>query len=63
MEEQAKLFKKAPGQKYCQAEEIIYQFVDYLISQGRIEPKDKQKLIDNKFVDGSFIKRLTNTKK
>jgi sulfonate transport system substrate-binding protein len=58
MKEQVKLFKKEPGKTYCRAEEIIYQFVDYLISQGRIEPKDKQRLIDNKFVDGSIIESL-----
>ncbi len=39
----------------CRAEEILLEFTDFMISQGKITEEDKQTMIDNNFVDGSFI--------
>lgn len=55
--EQKQLFAK-DGKEFSEAESALLKFVDFLVAQGRIKPEEKQKLIDNKFVDDSFITKL-----
>ena len=55
--EQKQLFAK-DGKEFSEAESALLKFVDFLIAQGRIKPEERQKLIDNKFVDNSFITKL-----
>lgn len=39
----------------CRAEEILLMFTDFMISQGKMTEEDKQSMLDNGFVDSSFI--------
>ncbi|KUO77711.1 MAG: hypothetical protein APF77_13295 [Clostridia bacterium BRH_c25] len=57
LEEQKKLFDKN-GKQLSDAESILLTFVDFLVAQGRLKPEDKQKLLDNKFVDASFLEAI-----
>jgi ABC-type nitrate/sulfonate/bicarbonate transport system substrate-binding protein len=57
IEEQKQLFAKN-GKEFSEAESALLKFVDFLIDQGRLKPEDRQRLIDNKFVDDSFITKL-----
>lgn len=57
IEEQKQLFiEDANGQS--EAERILLLFTDFMIAQGRLTEEDKQRMIDNGFVDGSFIAKL-----
>ena len=42
----------------CEAEKIVLQFVDFMISQGKMTEADKQTMIDNHFVDTSFMENI-----
>lgn len=56
-DELKELFKEgANGQ--TKAEEILLVFADFMIDQGKIQPEDKQRMIDNGFVDPSFVQNL-----
>lgn len=57
LEEQKEIFAKQ-GDDFSEAEKILLKFVDFLVEQGRLRPEDKQKLIDNNFVDNTFIENL-----
>lgn len=57
IEENKKLFKKDANGN-CEAQEILIKFADFLISQGKMKPEDKQKMIDNQFVDSSFMEKI-----
>ena len=42
----------------CEAERILLTFADFMISQGKLTEADKQRMIDNNFVDTSFMKNI-----
>ncbi len=53
------LFKKdADGNS--KAQEIMLQFADFMIAQGKLKPEDKKKIIDNGFIDSSFIEKVAS---
>lgn len=53
--EENKAYFEDDGNGSCKAKEIMLMFADFMISQGKITEEDKQTMIDNNFVDGSFI--------
>jgi len=54
--DQAELFAGEYGQR--EADRITEKIIDFFVAQGRYEPKDKQYLLDNHFIDDRFIKQL-----
>lgn len=50
------LFNGEYGER--EIDNVIYNIVDFYIAQGRYEPGDKDKLIENGFIDGQFLEQL-----
>ena len=45
-----------------EVDEIVEKIIDFFVGQGSIKESDKQKLIDNGFIDSEFIDALTADK-
>lgn len=53
--EENKAYFEDDGNGSNHIEQIVLQFTDFMISQGKLTEADKQHMIDTGFVDGSFI--------
>ncbi len=58
--EQIELFSGEQGQ--TKADEVVMQFVDIFVEQGRISEDDKQRLLSEGFIDNSLLVEIANEK-
>ncbi len=57
LEENTEWFKIGEDGK-THAEDVVLQFVDFLISQEKMTEEDKTRMIESNFIDSSFIENL-----
>lgn len=56
--EQQKEYFAEEADGTSKAEKILLDYADFMISQGKMTEEDKQNMIENGFVDGSFIANI-----